>query len=66
MLPCRYAYSDDANEDLEKEDTLSLIKPALLPTTEVWKTSAHGDTKTMQSGNGGPLNNEDLEEDKRE
>ncbi|RWR95872.1 transmembrane protein 87B-like protein [Cinnamomum micranthum f. kanehirae] len=62
----RYAYSDEANEDFEKEDTLTLIKPATLATNEAWKTSAHADTKTMQSGNGGPLNDEDLEEDKRE
>lgn len=66
LLPCRYAYSDEANEDFEKEDTLTLIKPATLATNEAWKTSAHADTKTMQSGNGGPLNDEDLEEDKRE
>lgn len=65
LLPCSYAYSDDASEEFEKEDSLSLIKPALLPTKDAWNTSAHTDTNTTQSGNGNPLNG-DLEEDKRE
>ncbi|XP_071901306.1 uncharacterized protein [Coffea arabica] len=57
----RYAYSDDGGDEFDKDDSLTLIKPSLIPSKDVRSAPevrlAHGD-------NG--LSNGDLEEDKTE
>eukprot|EP00262_Sarcandra_glabra_P004938 TRINITY_DN16175_c0_g2_i1.p1 TRINITY_DN16175_c0_g2~~TRINITY_DN16175_c0_g2_i1.p1 ORF type:complete len:129 (-),score=22.38 TRINITY_DN16175_c0_g2_i1:226-612(-) len=55
----RYAYSEDAAEEFEREDTLTLIKPAtpiLFKDEKATRTVHNTDT----------LNGDDPEEDKRE
>ncbi|TYH88408.1 hypothetical protein ES332_D01G186700v1 [Gossypium tomentosum] len=59
----RYAYSGEANEDFDKDDTnLTLIKPS--PThSKDFRTAP--ETRTVQGSNGASSNG-DLEEDKTE
>ncbi|KAL2551694.1 Transmembrane protein like [Forsythia ovata] len=57
----RYAYSDDASEEFDKEDTLTLIKPFLLTTKDV---RSPFELRSVESGNG--LSHGDHEEDKTE
>lgn len=53
----RYAYSDEASEEFDKEDTLTLIKPSTLPSKDV--------RTTFEPPSNGASNDE-LEEDKTE
>lgn len=53
----RYAYSGD--EDFDKDDTLTLIKPAPIPSSDIRSPS---DPRPLQSNNG--LSNNDPEEEK--
>ncbi|XP_008784333.2 transmembrane protein 87B-like [Phoenix dactylifera] len=62
----RYAYSDDASEDFEREDTLSLIKPKPIPSKDGWSSSASPDAKAPLNINTTTSHNGDMEEDKRE
>ncbi|XP_077240931.1 uncharacterized protein LOC143881621 [Tasmannia lanceolata] len=63
----RYAYSDEASEDFDKEDTLTLIKPANpMPTKDTRSSSPLLDTRTRQNSSDSLLLNVDPEEDKRE
>lgn len=58
----RYAYSDDASEEFDKDDTnLTLIKPSSVPSNDV-RTAP--EARPLQANNG--LSNGDLEEDKTE
>ncbi|KAL2457349.1 Lung seven transmembrane receptor family protein [Forsythia ovata] len=58
----RYAYSsEDASEDFDGEDTLTLIKPLSLPSKDVRSPS---ELRSVESGNG--LSHGDNEEDKTE
>ncbi|MQL73670.1 hypothetical protein Taro_006032, partial [Colocasia esculenta] len=56
----RYAYSDDGSEEFDRDDTLSLIKPAPLQSKDNWSSSSP-DGKTALTIDVTPL-----EEDKRE
>ncbi|KAA3489229.1 transmembrane protein 87A-like [Gossypium australe] len=59
----RYAYSGEANEDFDKDDTnLTLIKPSPTPSKD-FRTAP--ETRTVQGSNGASSNG-DLEEDKTE
>ena len=57
----RYAYSDEASEEFDRDDTLTLIKPSPAPSKDIQSPpkvrSAHG---------GNEVSNGDLEEDKTE
>ncbi|KAJ0075425.1 hypothetical protein Patl1_33721 [Pistacia atlantica] len=58
----RYAYTEDSNEDFEKDETnLTLIKPSLTPLKDVRSAP---EPRMVQSDNG--TLNSDLEEDKTE
>ncbi|KAF8406831.1 hypothetical protein HHK36_005952 [Tetracentron sinense] len=57
----RYAYSEDASEEFDKEETLTLIKPSPLPPKDV--KSSH-EVRPMHNSDG--VLNGDLEEDKTE
>ncbi|KAK8992649.1 hypothetical protein V6N11_048722 [Hibiscus sabdariffa] len=58
----RYTYSNDANEDFDKDDTdLTLIKPSPTPSKD-FRSAA--EARPAQGGNG--ASNGDLEEDKTE
>lgn len=58
----RYAYSGDASEEFDKDDTnLTLIKPAPLPSKDVRSVP---EARPLQGGNGVP--NGDMEEEKTE
>ncbi|KAK3220544.1 hypothetical protein Dsin_014514 [Dipteronia sinensis] len=61
----RYAYSDDTNEEFDKDETsLTLIKPSPFPSKE-YRTAP--EPRPVQSNNNnGTLNDDDLEEDKTE
>ncbi|KAG1334351.1 transmembrane protein 87A [Cocos nucifera] len=61
----RYAYSDDASEDFDREDTLSLIKPGPMPSKDGRGSSASPDARALNI-NTTTLHNRDIEEDKRE
>ncbi|XP_020090894.1 transmembrane protein 87A-like [Ananas comosus] len=62
----RYAYSDDASEDFDREDTLSLIKPGPIPPKDGRSFPASPDTKTTISIST-PISHDGMEvEDKRE
>nr|CAD1827254.1 unnamed protein product [Ananas comosus var. bracteatus] len=62
----RYAYSDDASEDFDREDTLSLIKPGPIPPKDGRSFPASLDTKTTISVST-PISHDGMEvEDKRE
>lgn len=59
----RYAYSGEANEDFDKDDTnLTLVKPSPTPSKD-FRTAP--ETRTVQGSNGASSNG-DLEEDKIE
>ncbi|KAJ0981103.1 hypothetical protein J5N97_009358 [Dioscorea zingiberensis] len=58
----RYAYSDDANEDFDRESSLALIKPGPIPS----KDSQKLDPETASTFNSPNPHNGDIEEDKRE
>ncbi|XP_039127619.1 transmembrane protein 87A-like [Dioscorea cayenensis subsp. rotundata] len=58
----RYAYSGDANEDFDRESSLSLIKPGPIPSNDIQKL----DTERTSSLNSSDPHNGDIEEDKRE
>lgn len=53
----RYAYSDEASEEFDKEDTLTLIKPSTLPSKDV--------RTTLEPPSDG-VSNDEREEDKTE
>ncbi|OMO70612.1 Transmembrane receptor, eukaryota [Corchorus capsularis] len=58
----RYAYSDEGNEDFDKDDTnLTLIKPSTTPSKDFRSAP---EARPLQSSNG--ASNGDLEEDKTE
>lgn len=58
----RYAYSDEANEDFDKDDTtLTLIKPSPTPSKDFRSAP---EASPVQGGN--RASNGDLEEDKTE
>ncbi|XP_068660265.1 uncharacterized protein [Aristolochia californica] len=62
----RYAYSDDASEEFDKEDTLTLIKPStVISSKDVRSPSSQPDARLMHVSGAGDLNG-DTEEDKRE
>lgn len=56
----RYAYSEDASDEFDKDDTLMLIKPSPLPSVDI----RNPEVKQVHGGNG--LSTGDLEEDKTE
>ena len=57
----RYAYSEEASEDFDKDDTtLTLIKPSPTPSKDFRAPEA----RTVQGSNG--VSNGDVEEDKTE
>lgn len=56
----RYAYSEDASEEFDKDDTLTLIKPFPMPSVD----ARSPEVRQVHAGNG--LSNGDLEEDKTE
>ncbi|XP_072987765.1 uncharacterized protein [Typha latifolia] len=62
----RYAYSDDASEDFDREDTLSLIKPGPISPKDGWGSPASPDDKATLNISTATLHNGDIEEDKRE
>lgn len=58
----RYTYSDDGSEEFDRDDTtLTLIKPAPLPSNDFRSVP---EARSVQDGNG--LLNGDMEEDKTE
>lgn len=61
MFINRYAYSEDASEAFDKEDTLTLIKPSPLSSKEGRSPS---ELRPAESGNG--LSHGNPEEDKIE
>lgn len=60
-----YSYSAEASEDLDKEDTLTLIKPARTPSKEE-RSVGLMETKQKHVSGGSLQFNGDIEEDKRE
>lgn len=56
----RYAYSDDASEEFDKDESLSLIKPSPLPSKDVRSPSGGSLIASKELADG------DLEEDKTE
>ncbi|XP_031490547.1 uncharacterized protein LOC116257724 [Nymphaea colorata] len=61
----RYAYSAEASEDFDKEDTLTLIKPAHTPSKDE-RSVGQMETKQMHVSGSTLQFNGDIEEDKRE
>lgn len=61
LLAYRYAYSEDADEEFDRSNTLTLIKPVPMPSRDL---SSAAELRPLQSGSG--LTNVDIEEDKRE
>ncbi|KAG0469169.1 hypothetical protein HPP92_018497 [Vanilla planifolia] len=58
----RYAYSAEASEEYDREETFSLIKPGPFPSKDSQSTPITADTKVDAVGS----HKDDLEEDKRE
>ncbi|KAF6176848.1 hypothetical protein GIB67_026535 [Kingdonia uniflora] len=56
----RYAYSEDASEEFDKEETLTLIKPSQIPSKDVYSSPV---SRPVQNGDG---SSGDFEEDKTE
>ncbi|KAL6972627.1 hypothetical protein U1Q18_026802 [Sarracenia purpurea var. burkii] len=57
----RYAYSEDASEEFDKDDTLTLIKPSPIPSKDI---RSPPEVRSLHVGNG--VSNGELEEDKTE
>lgn len=58
----RYAYSADTNEEFDREETFSLIKPGPFPSKDSQTATLSPENKASLTGS----NNGDIEEDKRE
>lgn len=61
-LLVRYAYSDESNEDFDRENSLPPIKPAIFSS----KDNHQPDYSTTLNSKLGDQQNGDLEQDKRE
>ncbi|PSR96210.1 Transmembrane protein like [Actinidia chinensis var. chinensis] len=57
----RYAYSDEASEQFDRDDTLTLIKPSPAPSKDI-----RSPPKVRSTHEGNEVSNGDLEEDKTE
>ena len=57
----RYAYSDEASEEFDRDDTLTLIKPSSAPSKDI-----RSPPKVRSAHGGNEVSNGDLEEDKTE
>lgn len=58
---CRYAFSEDASEEFDKDDTLTLIKPSPMLSKDIRSTP---ESRPVPGSNG--VSNDGLEEDKTE